>query len=105
MQKSVIVGIAGELFRLLAAYWGMQPLLAASPANLPRMNEIQLDWRVFPSTNPVMFRRGSRRAADGRPGHQLHPCAQGDQDRSSGRSALRIAISYGSRQQPVSLDQ
>jgi len=45
--ESLVVAVAGGLFGLLLAQWGLRALVAIAPASLPRVSEVQLDARVF----------------------------------------------------------
>jgi predicted permease len=45
--ESVLLGIAGGAIGLGLAYAGVHVLVAAAPANLPRLNEIGIDGRVL----------------------------------------------------------
>jgi predicted permease len=46
MTESVVLGIAGGVAGLLIAYWGTHALIAAQPADLPRLEEIGLNRTV-----------------------------------------------------------
>src|SRR5215831_316505 len=45
--ESIILGLVGGLLGVACAMGGLQTLLAAAPANLPRLGEIHNDWRVL----------------------------------------------------------
>jgi putative ABC transport system permease protein len=45
--ESLLLGIAGGVLGLALAYAGLQFLLAAGPANLPRLTEISIDGRTL----------------------------------------------------------
>ncbi len=50
MVESVMLSLAGGTFGLLLAMWGLDSLLAMSPAELPRFNKIGLDSQVLAFT-------------------------------------------------------
>ncbi len=45
LVESVALGLAGGVLAVGVAWAGLQLLVAAGPANLPRLTEISLDWR------------------------------------------------------------
>ena len=47
LTESLMLALAGGLFGLLLAKWGMGLLISLSPANLPRVEQAGLDWRVL----------------------------------------------------------
>lgn len=47
LVESMLLALIGGAGALLLALWGMDSLLALSPAELPRFNEIKLDGQVF----------------------------------------------------------
>jgi putative ABC transport system permease protein len=46
MVESLVLAIAGGAAGLVLAAWGVELLLALAPEKLPRLNEVNLDWRV-----------------------------------------------------------
>jgi putative ABC transport system permease protein len=46
LTESVVLAVAGGLAGIVVAYWSLQLLVGAAPENLPRLNDIALDWRV-----------------------------------------------------------
>jgi putative ABC transport system permease protein len=46
VTEAVVLGIAGGVLGLGLAYWGTEALIAAKPADLPRLDEIGLDLTV-----------------------------------------------------------
>ncbi len=46
LTESVVLAVAGGLAGIVVAYWSLQLLIGAAPANLPRLDDIALDWRV-----------------------------------------------------------
>ena len=46
LTESVVLAVAGGLAGIVVAYWSLQLLIGAAPENLPRLNDIALDWRV-----------------------------------------------------------
>jgi putative ABC transport system permease protein len=47
LAESVLLSVAGGLLGILLAWWGVDALRAAAPIDLPRLNEVSLDWRVL----------------------------------------------------------
>src|SRR6201996_818813 len=47
LVESVILGLMGGVVGMGIAYWGVKVLMAIGPANLPRLNEIAVDWRTL----------------------------------------------------------
>ena len=47
LTESAVLGLTGGLLGVLLAYVGLRPFLAFWPGNLPRVQEVQLDWRVM----------------------------------------------------------
>lgn len=45
--EGILLGLIGGLLGLASAALGLHTLLAAAPNNLPRLDEIHVDWRVF----------------------------------------------------------
>jgi putative ABC transport system permease protein len=58
LTESVLLAGMGGTLGLLIAAWGMDFLVALIPANLPRANEISLDWRVLLFTFGVSILTG-----------------------------------------------
>lgn len=46
MEASLLCG-AGGIAGMLLAYWGLEVLVGIGPADLPRLQETSLDWRVL----------------------------------------------------------
>jgi putative ABC transport system permease protein len=46
LTESVLLGVAGGVLGLALAYWGVQALVALAPRDLPRLDEVRLDFRV-----------------------------------------------------------
>src|SRR5262249_28391176 len=46
LTESALLSLLGGAVGLLLAEWGMDALIGASPASLPRIREVNLDWRV-----------------------------------------------------------
>ena len=77
LKESLLLGLAGGVGGLVLAQVGLRSLMALAPANLPRMDEVDLDVRVLAFTLAVsigagfffgifpMFRRGSEDFVDG----------------------------------------
>ena len=47
LVESVILGLMGGVVGMGIAYWGVKVLTAIGPANLPRLEEIAVDWRTL----------------------------------------------------------
>src|ERR1041385_6400633 len=47
LSESLLLALLGGISGLLLAFWGLDALLALSPSNLPRLNEVSLDGRVL----------------------------------------------------------
>jgi putative ABC transport system permease protein len=47
LTESLVLSLAGGLAGLLLAFATLRGLLALTPANLPRLNEVSLDWRAL----------------------------------------------------------
>ena len=62
LTESVLLSVAGGVFRLLLGYEGVRILLAVSPAGLPRIGEngaaVGIDWRVLTFTLAVSLFTG-----------------------------------------------
>ena len=50
LVESLLLGVVGGVFGVGLAYAGLRLLVAFGPANLPRLNEISLDWRTLAFT-------------------------------------------------------
>jgi predicted permease len=47
LTESVLFAIAGGAVGLVVMWWTLSGLLALAPADLPRINEVTIDWRVL----------------------------------------------------------
>src|SRR5688572_14073863 len=47
LTESVLFAIAGGLVGMLVMWWTVQGLIAFAPPDLPRMNEVAINWRVL----------------------------------------------------------
>lgn len=47
LVESLILSLAGGALGVILAAWGLRALVAAAPVDLPRLNEVHLDWRVL----------------------------------------------------------
>jgi putative ABC transport system permease protein len=47
LVESVMLGLMGGVIGMGIAFWGVKLLMAVGPANLPRLNEIAVDWRTL----------------------------------------------------------
>jgi predicted permease len=50
LAESLVLGLAGGVAGIILATWGIDALLALAPGDLPRADEITLDWRVIAFT-------------------------------------------------------
>jgi len=50
LTESVLLALCGGLLGALLALWGVEVLVAISPKNIPRVNEINLNWQVLSFT-------------------------------------------------------
>ena len=48
--ESTILALAGGAVGLLVAFWGLTAITKLLPSDFPRLNEIQIDWRVLAFT-------------------------------------------------------
>ena len=46
LTESLLLAFAGGALGLLVAYWGVEGLLAIAPTSIPRLADVQIDWRV-----------------------------------------------------------
>lgn len=53
LTEAIVLGLAGGALGLLLAYAGTEALVAARPADIPRLDEIALDWTVVSFTLAV----------------------------------------------------
>jgi predicted permease len=58
LVESVLLGVIGGALGVAFAYAGLRVLLAIGPANLPRLNEIALDWRTLGFTTVLSLLSG-----------------------------------------------
>jgi putative ABC transport system permease protein len=47
LTESAVLGICGGIIGILLAWFSIQPFVALWPGNLPRAEEVQLDWAVL----------------------------------------------------------
>jgi putative ABC transport system permease protein len=47
LTESLVLSIAGGTLGIFSAVWGVTGLAALAPSNLPRINEIQVNWTVL----------------------------------------------------------
>jgi predicted permease len=58
MTESILLSLVGGVFGLLLAWQGISLLVAVAPANLPRITEVNLDWRVLAFTFSISLVTG-----------------------------------------------
>ena len=44
--ESMVLAAAGGVLGIFVGYWSLELLIAAAPENLPRLDDVTLDWRV-----------------------------------------------------------
>jgi putative ABC transport system permease protein len=47
ITESTVLGLLSGLAAIVIGGWGMDLILSLAPADLPRMQEVHIDWRVF----------------------------------------------------------
>jgi predicted permease len=47
LTESVLFALAGGLVGMIVMWWTVQGLIALAPADIPRINEVTIDWRVL----------------------------------------------------------
>ena len=58
LTESVVLALIGGLAGLLLAYWFTPVLVKLAPANIPRVEEISVDWRVLAFTLAISVATG-----------------------------------------------
>ena len=58
LGESLLLSLAGGLLGLLLALWGTDALIALAPDNIPRLNEVGIDVRVFGFTLAIALLTG-----------------------------------------------
>ena len=58
LTESVLLALLGGTLGVLLAVWGLKALTALHPANLPRLDEVHLDTRVFAFTAALSILTG-----------------------------------------------
>jgi predicted permease len=58
LTESLMLSLAGGCLGLLLALWGTEALMALAPDNIPRLNEVGVDARVFGFTLAISFVTG-----------------------------------------------
>ena len=46
LTESVVLALAGGALGLIVASWTLQLLISVAPANLPRLDDVVMDWRI-----------------------------------------------------------
>ncbi|MCI0391389.1 MAG: ABC transporter permease [Acidobacteria bacterium] len=101
LTESLLLSALGGAVGLLLAKWGMNALIAISPATIPRLGEVNLDWRVLGVTFAVSLVTGiafgmlpALQAANPHLNEALKEGGRGSADTARGkrvRSALVVA--------------
>ena len=91
LTESVLFAAAGGLVGLVVMWWTLQGLIALAPADIPRINEVSVDWRVLlaAARDDDDHRRAGRRAAGTELG-QRQPAGQPAGGRPRQLSAVRM---------------
>jgi putative ABC transport system permease protein len=55
LTESLLLAVLGAALGLILAVWGKDLLIAYSPGDIPRLDEIRLDWRVLSFTIVATF--------------------------------------------------
>jgi putative ABC transport system permease protein len=58
LTESVLFAIAGGVVGLVVMWWTLQGLITLAPADIPRLNEISVDWRVLGAAAITTFLTG-----------------------------------------------
>jgi predicted permease len=58
LAESLLVAIAGGIAGFVVAFWAKDLILMLAPANVPRMNEVGVDWRVLAFTTATSMVAG-----------------------------------------------
>src|SRR5205085_2405682 len=58
LAESLVLAVAGGVLGLTLAFWGVDLIRVLVPANVPRMDEVQLDFRVLAFTFCVSLLTG-----------------------------------------------
>lgn len=58
LAESVLLAVIGGILGILLAYWSMGVLLTFAPGDLPRLNEIHLDWFALQFSGSVTMLTG-----------------------------------------------
>jgi putative ABC transport system permease protein len=58
LTESVLLSLIGGGLGLMIALWSIDLLLSLKPANLPRINDVSIDWRVLYFTFGISFLTG-----------------------------------------------
>ena len=53
LAESVVLGLAGGLAGLVVAYWSTRAVIVLGPASIPRLGDVELDWRVLAFTAAI----------------------------------------------------
>jgi putative ABC transport system permease protein len=101
LTESALLSLLGGAVGLLLAKWGMDALIGASPATIPRLGEVSLDWRVLGAAFGVSLVTGvifgllpALQAANPHLNEALKEGGRGSADTARGkrvRSALVVA--------------
>lgn len=59
LTESVLLALAGGILGSLLAMWGVEFLVRLSPGNIPRLDEVRLNWRVLLFTLVVSLLTGA----------------------------------------------
>ena len=97
LTESLVLALFGGTLGLALAFWGVDALTRFAAANLPRIDDVAVDWRVFGFASllsvltGLMF--GSAAALQASRPDLTHPLKEGGRSSASGsRNRLRSAL-------------
>jgi predicted permease len=58
LTESILFALAGGLVGMIVMWWTLQGLIALAPADIPRINEVGIDWRVLLAAGGITMLTG-----------------------------------------------
>lgn len=58
LTESVLFALAGGVVGMIVMWWTLQGLVALAPADIPRINEVTVDWRVLLAAGGITMLTG-----------------------------------------------